>query len=113
MEIEKKVENLFNLNKIGLAILINLYYKKIELANNLPEKRQNKTSKPKLLYVSSLLPLGFHYSNILINVKKLESLGLIITNKKPKTRERYIELTPKGEELAKKLVDALKILGEG
>jgi DNA-binding MarR family transcriptional regulator len=108
-----EVEKLFKLNKIGLAMLIKLYNKKSEIANNLPEKKHKSksSSKPNLLYVSEFLSLGFHYSNILINMKKLESLGLITTDKKPNTRERYVDLTPKGEELAKKLIEVLKILG--
>jgi DNA-binding MarR family transcriptional regulator len=101
-----KIKRLFGLHEIGLAILITLYQKKNE-QNNLPQKGKSKQNK---LYVSKLLVLGYTYANIWINVKRLESLGLVITNKKANTREKYIELTPKGEELAKKLVDALGLL---
>jgi DNA-binding MarR family transcriptional regulator len=104
-----KIKKLFGLHEIGLAILITLYQKKNE-QNNLSQKGKSKQNNK--LYVSKLLVLGYTYANIWINVKRLESLGLVITNKKANTREKYIELTPKGEELAKKLVDALNILGE-
>jgi len=102
-----KIKRLFDLHEIGLAILITLYQKKNE-QNNLPQKSKDKQNNK--LYVSKLLVLGYTYANVWINVKRLESLGLVVTDKKTNTREKYIELTHKGEELAKKLIDALNIL---
>jgi DNA-binding MarR family transcriptional regulator len=102
-----KIKKLLSLHEIGLTILITLYQKENE-QNSLPQR--NKVKKNNKLYVSKLLPLGYTYPNIWMNVKRLESLGLIIANKKAKTREKYIELTPKGEELAKKLVEVLGVL---